>query len=88
MCVCVCVCVCVCLCDIKGVNPNVLNTSKIYTRNIDFVVYIINFIMMESINNHNIDRENPLCLSFSEVDACIIEESENKYLIFALTKNC
>ena len=28
-----------------------------------------------------------LCLIFSDVDARIIEENENKYLIFALTKN-
>ena len=41
---------------------------------------------MEIINNQNIDRENPLCLSFSDVDAYIIVESGNKYLIFALTK--
>ena len=33
---------------------------------------------MQSINNHNIDREIPLCLSFSNVDANIIEESGSK----------
>ena len=42
---------------------------------------------MQSINNQNIDRRIPLCLSFSDVDAYIIKENENKYLIFALTKN-
>ena len=42
---------------------------------------------MQSINNQNIDREVPLSLSFSNVDAYIIEENENKYLIFALTEN-
>ena len=42
---------------------------------------------MQSITNQNIDREIPLCLSFSNVDAYIVEENENKYLIFALTKN-
>ena len=41
---------------------------------------------MESINNQNIDRENPLCLSFCNVDAYLIEESGSKYLSFALTK--
>ena len=42
---------------------------------------------MESINNQNIDGKNPICLALSDVDAYIIEESnENKYLIFALTK--
>ena len=43
--------------------------------------------MMQSINNQNIENEIPLCLSFSNVDAYIIEENQNKYLIFALTKN-
>ena len=42
---------------------------------------------MQSINNQNIDSEVPLCLSFSYVDAYIIEENGNKYLIFALTEN-
>ena len=38
---------------------------------------------MQSINNQNIDKEVPLCLSFSDVDAYIIEENENKYLVLA-----
>ena len=43
---------------------------------------------MESIYNQNIDRENPVCLIFNDVDGYIIEESnKDKYLIFALTKN-
>ena len=42
---------------------------------------------MRSINNHNINGGIPLCLSFSDVDAYIIEEKENKHLIFALTEN-
>ena len=33
---------------------------------------------MQSINTQNIARGNPLCLSFSDVDAYIIEENENK----------
>ena len=40
---------------------------------------------METINNKNVDKEIPLCLSFSNVDAYIIEESRNKFLILALT---
>ena len=42
---------------------------------------------MQSINNQNINKGIPLCLIFSDVDAYIIEENENKYLIFALTEN-
>ena len=56
-------------------------------KNVDADIYEIKYIMMQSINNQNIDREIPLCLSFSNVDACIIEENENEYLIFALTEN-
>ena len=33
----------------------------------------------------SIDSESHLCLSFSDVDAYIIEENGNKYLILALT---
>ena len=37
--------------------------------------------------NQNVDKEVPLCLSFSDVDAYIIKENKNKYLVFALTEN-
>ena len=39
--------------------------------------------MRQSINS---DSENIICLSFSDVDGYIIQESGNKYLIFALTR--
>ena len=42
---------------------------------------------MQSINNQNIDREIVLSLSFSDVDSYIIEENQNKNLIFALAEN-
>ena len=54
--------------DIKNVDANLLSINKIYMKNTDVAVYNINYIMMESINS-----ENPLCLSFSDVDAYIIE---------------
>ena len=41
---------------------------------------------MQSINSQHIDIGIPLCFSFSDVDAYIIEENGNKYLIFALTE--
>ena len=73
--------------NIKNLNPNLLSINKISYKNTDAVVYNIKYIMVDIINNQNIDSENPLCLVFSDVDAYIIEESnENKYLIFALTK--
>ena len=73
--------------DIRSVDPSLLSLNKISYKNTDTVVYSIKYIMMESIANQNIDSKNPLCLSFSNVDAYIIEESVNKYLIFALRKN-
>ena len=73
--------------DIRNIDLNLLNINKIYAKNTDTVIYEIKYIMMQSINNQNIDTEIPLCLSFSNVDAYIIEENENKYLIFALREN-
>ena len=64
-----------------------LNISKTCAKNTDAVIYEIKYIMMQSINNQNIDKIIPLCRSFSDVDAYIIEENENKYLVFALTEN-
>ena len=59
---------------IKNGNPNLLSIGKISCKN-TAVVY-----------NQNINSENPLGLSFSDVDAYIIDETGNKCLIFALTK--
>ena len=64
-----------------------LSINKSYAKNTDAVIYEIKYITVQSINNQNIDRGIPLFLSFSDVDAYIIEENENKYLIFALTEN-
>ena len=71
--------------DIKSFDLNLLNINKKYAKNTDAVICEIKYIMMQSINNQNIDRAIPLCLSFSDVDAYIIEENENEYLI--LTEN-
>ena len=73
--------------DIKNIDINLLNMNKTYAKNTDAVIYEIKYITIENINNQNIDRGIPLCLSFSNVDAYIIEENENKYLIFALTED-
>ena len=56
-------------------------------KNNDAVIYEIKYITTQNINNHNIDKEIPLSLSFSDLDAYIIEENQNKYLIFVLTEN-
>ena len=66
----------------------IMSIDKISYKNADAIVYSIKYLMMESINNQNIDSENPLCLMFNDVDGYITEESnENKYLILGLTKN-
>ena len=74
--------------NIKNFDPSLLSINKISYKNTDAAVYNIKYIMMESVNNQNIDSKNTLCLVFSDVDAYIIEESnENKYLAFALTRS-
>ena len=72
--------------DIRNTDLNLLNINETYVKNTDVAIYEIKYIMMQNINNQNIDRRIPLCLSFSDVNAYIIEENENKYLIFALTE--
>ena len=72
---------------IKDIDPNLLTINKVLHKNTGIIIHEIKYIMMQSINNQNIDKEVPLCLSFSDVDAYIIEESGSKYLIFALTEN-
>ena len=63
-----------------------LSINKICTKNTDVVAHEIKYIITQNIDNQNTDNELPLCLSFSSVDAYIIEENENKCLIFALTE--
>ena len=45
-----------------------------------YVVYAheIKYIITQNIDNQNIDNELPLCLSFNDIDAYIIEENKNK----------
>ena len=73
--------------DIKNIDLNLLSIDKTCMKNTDAVIYEIRYITMQSFNNENIYGGIPLCLSFSDVDAYIIDENENKYLIFALTEN-
>ena len=72
---------------IKNIDLNLLTINKKCMKNTNAVSYEIKYITMQSLNNQNIDKVVPLCLSFSDVDTYIIEENENKYLIFALTEN-
>ena len=68
--------------NIKNIDPNLLSIYKkciIY----EMVIYELKYITMQIINNQNIDREIPR----GDVDTYVIEENENKYLIFALTES-
>ena len=51
------------------------------------VTHETKYITTQNIDNQNINNELPLCFSFSDVDAYIIEENKDKYLVFALTEN-
>ena len=69
--------------DIKNIDPYLLSIDQKCIKNKNAVIYKIKYITMQSINNSNIDREIPLCLSFRDVDSYIIKEKR----IFALTEN-
>ena len=73
--------------DIKDIDLNLLSINKKCIKNTDAVSYEVKYIIMQSINNQNTDKEVPLSLTFTDVDAYIIEENENKYLVLALTEN-
>ena len=68
--------------NMKNIDQNLLSINKKRMKNTDAVVYEMKYIMMQ-----NIDKEVPLCLSFSDVDTYIIEENESKYLILALIED-
>ena len=53
-----------------------LSLNKKCIKNTDVVAHEIKYIITQT-----------LCLSFNDIDAYIIEENENKYLILALTEN-
>ena len=72
---------------IKHIDLNFLSINKKCIKNTDVVIHEIKYIIKQNIDNQNIDNELPLCLSFSDLNVYIIEENENKYLIFALTEN-
>ena len=64
--------------NIKSFDPSLLSIDQISFERTDFVIYHIEYFK-------NLDSSNSLYLVFNNVDACIEESNENKYLIFALT---
>ena len=73
--------------DIKHIALNLISINKKFIKNTNSVAHEIKYIITQNIDNENIDNELLFCLSFNDIDAYIIEENENKYLIFALTEN-
>ena len=82
--------------NIKSFDPNLFSIDKISFKSTDTVIYNIKYITMKSIDNENIDSENPFCITFNNVDGHItdwisiecnsIEKSNgDKNLIFAST---
>ena len=65
-----------------------LSIKKKCIKNTDVVILEIKYIITQNIDNRNIDNELFLYLSFSDVNAYIIKENENKNLVFALIKKC
>ena len=74
--------------NIKKFDPNLFSIDKISFKIADCVIYNTRYTTMKSLDSENIDRENPLCIIFDNVDGYIIEESNrHKYLLFASTKD-
>ena len=49
--------------NIKNFDPSLLSIDKISFKSTDYVIYNIEYITMESLNNKNIDSTNSLYLS-------------------------
>ena len=66
--------------DIKNFNSNLLDIRKLSSETTDEIIYNIKHYDMESHNSKDLPY-----LIFNNVDRCIEESSENKYLILAST---
>ena len=73
--------------SIDDMDISSLSVNKKHIKNTDIVAHEIKYISKQNISDQYIDRELPLCFSFSSLDAHIIEENKDKYLVFALTEN-
>ena len=73
--------------SIEYIDISSLSINKKHIKSTDIVAHEIKYITKQNIADQCIDRELPLCFSFSSVYAYIIKENKNKYLIFALTEN-
>ena len=73
--------------NIKNFDPSLLEINKLSFKSTNTNIYHIEYITMRSFDHVNIDSENPLCLTFNNVDGYIEENNGDKYLIFASTNN-
>ena len=69
--------------DIKYIDLDLLTINKKCIKNTNTASYEIRYITMQN----GIYEKVLLCPRFTDVDAYFIEENENKYLVFTLTKN-
>ena len=70
--------------NIKDFDPSLIKIDKKSYKNIG--IYYIGYITIKSISDYeNINSVNPLYLIIGEVDGCIEENNENKYLTFVST---
>ena len=54
----------------RNVDSNLLNIDKVSFKGTDAVIYNIKYITMEILDHVNIACENPLYLTFDNVDGC------------------
>ena len=81
--------------SIKNFDPRLLSIDKTSFKSVCDVIYDIEYITIQSLDNGNIDSASSLYLIFNNVDGynecnstecnSIEESDENKYLIFAST---
>ena len=73
--------------SIECVDINLISINKKFIKNTGIFADEIKYTTKQNISDQDIDNELPVCFSFSCLDAYIIEENKNKYLIFAFTEN-
>ena len=65
--------------NINDFDPNLLNIDEVLFKSNKLIMYDIKYIK-------NLNNLNTLYLVFNNLDACIEESGENRYLIFSSTE--
>ena len=73
--------------SIECVDISLISINKKFIKNTGIFAHEIKYTTKQNISDQDIDNELPACFIFSCLDAYIIEENKNKYLIFAFTEN-